>query len=365
MSKRKSKFMKKAKKQLIRTALLVSNIALVGGVTLFVMNNSSNQSARQSISNSDASVNSSAAANPLDTVSSADIALQVARATNLPEKTSVANHADSVNAQLTAFVASNEVISKPQILSTKIKTKDDIHDYLVPPGEDLGAVAKKFGVTSESIKWSNSLTSNAVSGKKLTIPPVNGFVYTVKAGDTPDSLAQKYSSNKEHIIAFNDAEISGLKVGAKIVIPGGLISAPAYVAPSYQGGFAFGNSAIYGYNGYDYGWCTWWVAKRRLDIGRPVPSNLGDAYTWASRARLAGLTVSSTPVEGAVIWHNAAYPGHVAFVEEVLPDGSIWVSDMNASGQVSKTDTARAGGWNRVSWRHVNPSQYGAFKFIH
>ena len=51
------------------------------------------------ISNAILTTKSDAVANPLDTLSSADIALSVARVTDLPEQTAVANLADSMTSQ--------------------------------------------------------------------------------------------------------------------------------------------------------------------------------------------------------------------------------------------------------------------------
>jgi len=283
----------------------------------------------------------------------------------LPESASVTNQADSVNAELSAPSGDTAIATLPVIPSGVIKTKADIQEYQVQTGDTLASLATKFGVTSDSIKWSNGITGNSITpGAKFTIPPINGIAYTVKSGDTADSLASKYSANKDQIIAFNDAEVGGLKVGDRIVIPEGKIAAPAprattstYVATS----FSFGSSAIYGYNGYTYGYCTWYVSNRRAQIGRPVPSNLGNAYSWYSIARRAGLPTGNTPAVGAVAVDEGG--NHVSVVEQLNGDGSFWISEMNASGQVSITDSRRAGGWNRLDYRLV-PS-VGRLKFIY
>ena len=97
--------------------------------------------------------------------------------------------------------------------------------------------------------------------------------------------------------------------------------------------FAWGTSAIYGgYNGYDYGYCTWWTAKRRADVGMPVPSNLGNASSWGYIARAAGLPTGNTPKQYAAVVTSTRGEGHVAFVESVNPDGSINISQMNTAG---------------------------------
>lgn len=348
---------KRTKKRLVRYGLLAGNLAIVAVAVAFVLHNPNNKAAQYSTS---PAASDTQAVNPLDTLSAADIAVNAARLTNLAEATSVANQADSVAAEITTQVADFAVVPKPQILSSVIKTKADIKEYTVAAGESIGDLASRFGVTSDSIKWSNGLTTGILrAGTKLIIPPIDGIAYTVKSGDTPDSLASKYSASKEQIIAFNDAEVTGLKVGDRIVIPGGSIAAPA--APSYYVGYSFGSTAIYGGNGYDYGWCTWYVSNRRAELGRPVPNNLGNAYSWYVVAQRSGLPVGSVPQPGAVAVNQGG--NHVSVVEVVNEDGSFWISEMNASGQVSIDDPRPTGGWGRIDWRLV-PS-VGNLKFIY
>ena len=160
--------------------------------------------------------------------------------------------------------------------------------------------------------------------------------------------------NHDQIVAYNDAELSGLSVGEQIIIPNGSQPAPAVThTTSYSAvGFAWGSGALYGGNGYDYGYCTWWAAQQRLNHGLPMPTNLGDAWSWKYRAPSAGLSVSSTPVAGAIIWFPMAYPGHVGFVEAVNADGSITISEMNMRG------------WGVVDRQTIPASQVGNYSYI-
>jgi surface antigen len=223
-------------------------------------------------------------------------------------------------------------------------------------------VAAKFGITSDTIRWSNGIDGDTLQpGHVIVISPVSGLVYTVKAGDTPDSLAAKYKANAADIIAFNDAEIGGLKVGEQIVIPNGdATPAPVarFAATNLGNGFAFGSSALFTgsatNNGYDIGYCTWWAAYRRAQIGRPVPSNLGNASTWKVLAEQAGMAVGNKPEAGAVIWFPPTdWYGHVGFVESVNSDGSANISEMNVSG------------WDVVDHRTIPAAQVSAYSYIY
>lgn len=302
---------------------------------------------------------------PLDQLSSADIAVNLALMTNLPESTAVINQADSVGAELAVPPAHTTVISKPQVVATTLKSRLDITSYVVQPGETVSSIAAKFNVTSDSIRWSNDLTGDAVAaGTTLTIPPVNGIVYTVNVGDTPDTLATKYRANKEQIIASNDAELTGLVAGTKILIPNGQLPAPTSARRGGGGSFSlyFASGA---YNGYDKGFCTWYVADKRAKIGRAVPVGLGNASTWDNRAPSAGLLVNKTPAYGAAVVTSQRGAGHVAFVEVVNDDGSIWISEMNSRGQVSMTDSRPAGGWGKVDWKLIPASLASSYSYIH
>ena len=349
-----------SRRKFLRYSLITANILVLAGVVLFVAQSpSSDTSSNRAVNDTTADL----PADPLDQLSSADIALNSARLIGLAEESGLKNQADSVNTELSVPPVYTSVISKPQTVSTQLKSRQDISTYVTVAGDTVSSIAAKFNITSDSIKWSNSLTTDSVNaGTSLTIPPVNGIVYTVKAGDTPDTLATKYKANKEQIIAYNDAEISGLKVGDQVIIPNGQqpVAPRAY---SYSG-FSWGSSAVYGFNGYDYGFCTWYVANKRIEIGRPVPANLGNAATWDDRAPIAGMSMNKTPRYGAAVVTSQRGAGHVAFVERVDEDG-IWISEMNSRGQRSITDTTAAGGWNRVDFKFVPMGTAVTYNYIH
>ena len=354
----------KSKKRVVRYGLLVTNILLVIGIVSFII------TTRNATPTTSAPILSltqeKELSDPLDELSGADIAVNVAELVRMDQAVSVRNNADTVNSLQDVVPSSSQVVAKPQIVDTSLKSVKDLEEYTVVEGDTVDSIAAKFGITAQSVKWSNDITGNVVAvNKVLEIPPVNGIVYEVKADDTIEKIAEKYSANAAAVIAFNDAEIRGVTQGQKIVIPDGKVPAPVYTSNASLGGFAFGQSAVYGYNGYDYGWCTWWAAKRRADVGKPIPANFGNACNWIRAAQRADIPTGTTPQLHAVIYTNSACWGHVAFVEEMNEDGSIWVSDMNSRGQVSKEDPSPAGGWNRVSWRLVTPEQFGRFQFIY
>jgi LysM repeat protein len=58
-------------------------------------------------------------------------------------------------------------------------------------------------------------------GQDLTILPVDGITYTMKATDTLESVAKKYGVNIDDLMEVNDLELTtDAQVGDNIVIPG-------------------------------------------------------------------------------------------------------------------------------------------------
>jgi surface antigen/uncharacterized protein (DUF433 family) len=304
----------------------------------------------------------------VDDLVATNVAAGIAERAELPVATNIATLSLSLAAESQLAGSSSDVISKPQIIQPSADTRE-MRQYTAQAGDTVEKIAAEFGVSSDTIKWANDLTSDAVeAGKILKIPPVDGIVYVVKAGDTVQSIAEKYQSNADRITTFNDLELSGVSAGMTIVVPGGVLpeaERPGYVAPqsatsqgAYNGGFSTVNAQVASAsagNRYAYGYCTWYAYERRAQLGRPVGSFWGNAATWASYARAAGYLVNTTPAPGAVIQNGGGY-GHVGVVESVNPGESITITDMNY-----------AGNWNRVTSRTMSWGEAisGAYNYIH
>lgn len=318
----------KARRKAARWSLIAGNVILLLVVAGFIIYNRSASQTVRATTLSSAVATANSTSNPLDTLSSAQIALTAAQITHLSELTAIRNQADSDSLILAVPPSDSSVLAKPQIVSTAQKSKQDIIKYVAVTGDDITSISTKYGVSADSIRWSNNLTGNNVTaGLKMVIPPVNGIVYTVKAGDTPASIAQKYTADEGQVIALNDAEINGLVVGEQIIVPNGKIAPPVtYSARSASYSYSVSSfAASYGGNGYAPGWCTWYVASRIA-----VPNNWGNANTWDNYAVLSGWTVSRMPIVGAIAQSDSGFGGHVAIVEAVSEDGSmIKYSDMN------------------------------------
>ncbi len=104
-------------------------------------------------------------------------------------------------------------------------------------------------------------------------------------------------------------------------------------------------------NRFAFGQCTYWANMRYHALtGYWVPW-LGNAYQWAYGASSSGWIVSSKPRVPSIIVlqsgvQGASYFGHVAVVERINPDGSVYTSNFNWYAN---------GGWDRLSYWTFTP----------
>jgi surface antigen len=296
----------------------------------------------------------------LDQAASVDVAAQIAVQTSLLVTTEVNDTAKTLNSQANIATVDEGTLATSQVVDTAGNVAHETRTYQVKDGDTLSSVAANFNITTDTLRWANDLDENATlkPGQSLAILPISGLRYTVAAGDTAQSIAEKYQSNAEQIIAFNNAEVNGLQPGQAIIVPDGVMPQPVRpatpVASNTPARANSGNSSAAsnpvrvapgGPNSYSYGYCTWYVANRRA-----VPSFWGNANTWYGNAQVSGYGVGSIPRPGAIAWTGAGYAGHVAYVEGVSGD-MVTISEMNYNGN-----------WGHVTSRTVPAS---SFRYIY
>lgn len=127
--------------------------------------------------------------------------------------------------------------------------RSSVINYTVAKGDTLSTIAQKFGISEDTIRWENDLSSDSLTvGDSLKILPVTGVAYKVQSGDTVYSIGKKFATNPQKIVDFPfnnfaNPETFSLVVGEVLIVPDGVApsaqstyTAPVYVqVPEYTG----------------------------------------------------------------------------------------------------------------------------------
>ncbi len=346
----------------------LQSFAIYGGIFLLTIsflvygNSGSNVSAERSktLASSEATSVSSVSKSAKSKTASVDELTAANAVTNLAETAELPSAGDLRESETSLTIKKNlsqndaEVITKPDIVKPDTSAARGISSYVTKEGDTMESIAKKFKISSQTLRWANNTTSDAVEpNKTLVVPLVDGVVYTIKDGDTAQSLAEKYKTSAERVVLYNDIDDGAkLSTGSRIVLPGGELpenERPGYVASRSRSTTTNASrswlTASVG-NRYAAGNCTWYAYERRMQLGRPIGSFWGNANTWVASARAAGFVVNKTPAPGAIFQTTAGYYGHVGIVERV-ENGVVHVSDMNYAGYgiITHRELNGAGGY--------------------
>lgn len=117
-------------------------------------------------------------------------------------------------------------LSIGQQILIPIQKESGIKTYIVQSGDTLYGIASKYGISVNTLKNYNNLTSNILSiGHVLNIPSTSETTsskyleYVVKKGDSLYSIASRYNTTVSDIMKLNNLSTSLLNVGMVLKIP--------------------------------------------------------------------------------------------------------------------------------------------------
>lgn len=130
--------------------------------------------------------------------------------------------------------SSNEkqsILVGEEVFQTQIsdKPRDKVITYNVEKGDTLASIARKFGISEDTIRWENNLTGDDLSiDQEIKILPVSGVAHKVEDGETIYTIAKKYNTDAQKIVDFpfneftGNGEGFGLASGQTLIIPDGI-----------------------------------------------------------------------------------------------------------------------------------------------
>jgi len=203
-----------------------------------------------------------------------------------------------------------ESFSKPRTLLYSV--------YTVSKGDMIGGLAESFGLNQDTLISINNIKNARLLqiGQVLRIPNQDGIMYTVKKGDTLETIAAKYKSDASDIQIANELFSDEALPGTSLFIPGARLDwmerqeingdlfmwpAPGYI------------TSHYGYRSYPFDDSGGRQFHSGIDIGAPM----GYPVRAAMSGRVSSAGWDDVLGNHVVISHHAGYRtlyGHMSVI---------------------------------------------------
>ena len=199
--------------------------------------------------------------------------------------------------------------------------------------EELAEIAKRDGLVAEKETFQKRLAEEKA---KADAEAARIAEESRKALAAEAQKAQAVATATSYQASATDSQASTLNITSA---PVAAAQTSSYTYTTGGGFPAVDPSFRAAINGGYFGQCTYYIFNRMAQVGTPIGHSLmGNAAEWPSYARSYGYSVSNSPSAGSAIVFEQGLAGadptygHVAFVEAVNADGSLYISEMNVQG---------------------------------
>ena len=212
-------------------------------------------------------------------------------------------------------------------------------NYKVKSGDTISGITKKFGLSNISTLISVNDIGNVrqlAAGQKLRIPSYDGIIYTVKKGDSLDSIVKKNKIDLESLLDVNELTSETLTAGQQLFLPGASLDSKSLktamgdrfimpIAAKFRWSSPYGAriDPIAGVKSFHTG------TDMACPTGTPILASMSGKVIATGENRVYGLYV--------IIDHGNGYQTLYAHMSKIIATKGMWVSQGTRIGLVGST----------------------------
>ena len=226
-----------------------------------------------------------------------------------------------------------------QLASKLLSQPVEYQTYKVKSGDTISGIAKKFGLTNISTLISINDIGNVRqlgAGQKLKIPSIDGIVYTVKNGDSLNSIATANKIKLENLLDVNELTSETLTVGQQLFLPG--VGLDQKTLQSRMGElFMVPITAKFRWTS-PYGWrADPFTGVRSFHTGTDMACPEGTPILAAMSGRISEVGNNRTYGNYIIINHGNGYQTVYAHMSKAISKKGQWVTQGSKIGLVGST----------------------------
>lgn len=228
-----------------------------------------------------------------------------------------------------------------QAITTSISYKQPVtyQNYKVKSGDTISGITRKFGLSNISTLISVNDIGNVrqlAAGQKLKIPSYDGIIYTVKKGDSLDSIVKANKIDLESLLDVNELSSETLTAGQQLFLPGASLDSKSLktamgdkfimpIAAKFRWSSPYGAriDPIAGVKSFHTG------TDMACPTGTPILASMSGKVIATGENRVYGLYV--------IIDHGNGYQTLYAHMSKIIATKGKWVSQGTRIGLVGST----------------------------
>jgi murein DD-endopeptidase MepM/ murein hydrolase activator NlpD len=221
-----------------------------------------------------------------------------------------------------------ESFSKPRMLFYS--------SYTVQKGDIIGILAAEFGLTQDTLISVNGIKNTRLIqiGQVLRIPNQDGILHTVKNGETPISIAEKYNSDPGAIKTANELFSDNIHSETVLFVPGARldsinlreINGDLFIWPA--SGYI---SSPYGYRASPF------TGVRQFHSGLDISAAMGSPIRAAMSGRVSAAGFDNIFGNYVVISHHSGYRTLYGHMSVIRVKSGAYVGTGDRIGDVGST----------------------------
>lgn len=234
--------------------------------------------------------------------------------------------------------AINSVVSDEEVASTSSAVT--YISYRVHPGDMIGKIAERYGITQDTIISVNNITQSRLiqPGQYLKIPSKIGILYTVaKDGETVEDIAKSYEIDASECANLNKLAVNdSLPSGTTMFLPGAKmdwvkrqeINGDLFVKPIHSSYYL---SSYYGWRSSPFN------GKRTFHSGIDMAAYQGTSVYAALSGRVAATGYNAIYGNYIIVSHHSGYKTLYGHLSKILVSKGQSVATSSKIGLVGST----------------------------
>lgn len=252
---------------------------------------------------------------------------------------SVSSVSEASEEEHTGMGGADTVLAPENTKNTGPKGPDLYYSvYRVQQGDMVGKIAEAYGVSQDALISLNRLrnTRTLQIGTLLKIPSIDGILYTVRDGDTPEAIADKYRISLEKIAIVNSLPDNEVPEGTVLFLPDAKLD---WVTVQEINGDLF-KRPLYGryYISSRYGWRNNpFSGRRTFHNGVDMACAMGTPVYAALNGKVIRTGYDVTYGNFIVIAHHSGYQTMYAHLSATTVSNGTYVRMGSRIGSVGNT----------------------------